>query len=239
MKRVKRSVKCDVTTTVSKIARQRLGIVVAVVGLAAAARPVDAQQPAAVRVPASVLDRYVGEWIYPDGNAINVRRRGDTLFRETGGQRVPFVPISETRFRLGYVFSAEFVTDKSGGITQILSDGAGVEFRLRRKGSRPAVLMTDSVPPVRVPRSVLERYVGVYEYIPGQMSRTDLSIAVALEGDTLIRTMGQKQVLVPLSETQFRVAGTSLMVEFVVDDAGVTQVLGSGGQQMLARRVKP
>jgi hypothetical protein len=42
-------------------------------------------------------------------------------------------------------------------------------------------------------------------------------------------------VLTPLSDTQFRVAGTSLITEFVVDEAGVTQVLGSGFQQLLAR----
>jgi hypothetical protein len=88
---------------------------------------------------------------------------------------------------------------------------------------------------VRVPKSVLERYVGVYEYIPGQMKRTDLRVVVSLKGDTLIRDMGGQQVLTPLSETRFRVSGTSLVVEFVVDEAGVTQVLGSGGQQMLAR----
>jgi hypothetical protein len=88
---------------------------------------------------------------------------------------------------------------------------------------------------VRVPKSVLERYVGVYEYIPGQMRRTDLRIVVSLRGDTLIRNIGEEQVLTPISETRFRVAGTSLMVEFVIDDAGATQVLGSGGQQMLAR----
>ena len=88
---------------------------------------------------------------------------------------------------------------------------------------------------MRVPRSVLERYVGIYEYIPGQMKRTDLTIEVRLKGDTLIRDIGEQQVLTPISETRFRVAGTSLMVEFVVDEAGVTQVLGSGGQQMLAR----
>jgi hypothetical protein len=47
--------------------------------------------------------------------------------------------------------------------------------------------------------------------------------------------MGQEAVLTPISETRFRVGKTSLMVEFVVDDEGVTQILGSGGQQMLAR----
>jgi len=88
---------------------------------------------------------------------------------------------------------------------------------------------------VHVPRSVLERYVGVYEYIPGQMQRTDLRVVIRLKGDALIREMGQEAVLTPISETRFRVGDTSLMVEFVVDEAGVTQILGSGFQQMLAR----
>ena len=90
--------------------------------------------------------------------------------------------------------------------------------------------------PVRVPASVLERYVGVYEYIPGQMQRTDLRIVVRLRGDTLIRQMGQEAVLTPISETRFRVGHTSIMVEFVLDEAGVTQVMGSGAQQLVARR---
>jgi hypothetical protein len=88
---------------------------------------------------------------------------------------------------------------------------------------------------VHVPKSVLERYVGTYEYIPGQMQRTDLRIRVRLKGDTLVREMGPDSVLTPISETRFRVGDTSLTVEFVVDEAGVTQVLGSGFQQMLAR----
>jgi hypothetical protein len=198
--------------------------------------PIAAQQQAPLRVPTSVLERYVGEWVYPDGEKVTVRLLGGTLFREVPGQRVPFVPLSETLFRLGPVFTAEFVLDQAGGITQILTDGS-VEFRLRRKGSPPAASPAP-VATVPVPRSVLERYVGVYEYIPGQMKRTDLRVVVRLKGDTLIREMGGPQILTPISETRFRVAGTSLMVEFVVDDAGVTQVLGSGGQQMLAR-LKP
>ena len=77
---------------------------------------------------------------------------------------------------------------------------------------------------------------GIYEFIPGQMKRTDLRIVIALKGDTLTRKMGsQETVLTPISETQFKVGNTLLLVEFVVDDAGVTQVMGSGFQQLLAR----
>lgn len=203
--------------------------------LSVAVTPAQAQQRSAMRVPRSVLQRYVGEWIYPDGNSIMVSLSGDTLFRETAGQRVPFVPLSETLFRLGPVFTAEFLTDEKGGITQILSDGAATEYRLRRKGSPPAAQPAPP-PAVSVSRAVLERYAGVYEYVPGQMKRTDLRIVIRLRGDTLTTDAGGMEIaLTPISATRFRVGSTSLFVEFVVDDAGVTQVLGSGFQQMLAR----
>ena len=195
-----------------------------------------AQEQAASRIPKSVLQRYVGEWVYPDGNAFTVGLSGDTLFQEIPGRRLAYAPISETVFMLGPVFTSEFVIDKAGGDTQILSDGVGIEIRLRRKGSRPAPPAASPVSSVSVPKSVLERYVGVYEFIPGQMSRTDLRIAIRLEGDKLIRDgVGATAVLVPMSETRFKVGNTAFVVEFVVDDAGVTQVLGTGFQQMLAR----
>jgi hypothetical protein len=194
---------------------------------------IDGRQ-APAKIPTPVLERYVGEYVYPDGSVVWVRLKGDTLVRDLPGQQAPYVPLSETLFRIGPIFTAEFVIDQAGGVTQIISDGVGVELRLRRKGSPPPPRVAPG-PAVRVPRSVLERYVGTYEFIKGQMSRTDLRIVVHLKGDTLVREMGQQQILTPISETRFRVAGTSLMVDFVVDEAGVTQVLGSGGQQMLAR----
>lgn len=221
------------------INRRYAGIAAGVLALAIAAGPLEAQAP--VRVPRPVLERYVGEYDQ-DGTTIKVLLQGDTLFREVPGQRIAFVPISETLFRIGPVFTAEFVIDQAGGVTQILSNGQGIEYRLRRKGSPPAPPAASPAPAaaaVRVPRSVLERYVGTYEFIPGQMSRTDLRVLVRLEGDTLIREgAGPTAILTPISETRFRVGNTSATVEFVVDEAGVTQVLGSGFQQLLAR-LKP
>ena len=213
------------------------GIAAAVLALAVAASPLNAQQPADVRVPASVLERYVGEYLYPDGSPFRVGLSGDTLFQQLPGRRHVYTPISETLFRLGPVFTAEFVIDRAGGMTQILSDGAATEFRLRRRGSPPET-PAPAPEPVSVPRSVLEQYVGVYEFIPGQMNRTDLRVVVRLEGDTLIRTStgGTSVVLTPLSSTRFRLGDTSLVTEFVVDDAGVTQIMGTGFQQLLARR---
>jgi hypothetical protein len=214
-------------------------IAAAVLALTIAVGRTEAQQRAPVRVPVSVLERYVGEYDQ-NGNTIRVTLSGDTLFREIPGQRIAFVPISETLFRMGPVFTTEFVIDQAGGVTQVLSDGIEIEYRLPRKGSRAAAPLAPtagSPAPVRVPTSVLERYVGVYEYIPGQMSRTDLRAVVRLKGDTLTRSLGGQDevVLTPISDTRFRVGDTRLMVEFVVDEAGVTQVMGSGFQQMLAR----
>lgn len=196
------------------------------------AHPVGAQSGA--RVSKSVLESYVGDYVYPDGASFKLRLEGDTLFQEAPGRRLGLSPISESLFMMGPVFTAEFVTDTAGGLTIVLTDGAGVEYRLRRKGAPPEPPRPQS-PAVHVPKAVLERYVGTYEYIPGQMQRTDLRIRVRLKGDTLVREMGPESVLTPISETKFRVGDTSLMVEFVVDDAGVTQILGSGFQQMLAR----
>ena len=216
--------------------RYAAGIAAGVMALAIAAGPADAQQQAQVRVPRSVLQRYAGDYDQ-DGTTVRIRLNGDTLFRDMPGQRVIMQPISETLFRLGPVITAEFVIDKAGRVTQVVSDGAAMEFRLPRKGSRPAPPAALPAATVRVPRSVLERYVGTYEYLPGQMGRTDLRVVVRLKGDTLIRVVAGEQVLTPISETLFRVGNTSLLTEFVVDEAGVTLVMGSGFQQLLARLV--
>ena len=214
------------------INRRFAGIAAGAFAVAVAVAAVAAQGP--VRVSRTLLERYVGDYDQ-NGNTIKVLLEGDTLLREVPGQRVALVPISDTIFRMGPVVTAEFVIDQAGGATMVLSDGIDIEYRLPRKGSRPAPPPAMPAATVRVPRSVLERYVGTYEYIPGQMSRTDLRVVVKLKGDTLVRWMGKDEILTPVSETRFRVGNTRMMVEFVVDEAGVTQVMGSGFQQMLAR----
>ena len=212
--------------------RYTAGVAAGLLALSTVAGTLEAQGP--VRVPRPVLERYVGEYDQ-NGNTIRVTLSGDTLFREIPGQRAPFVPITESVFRMGPVFTAEFVIDSAGGVTQVLSDGIDIEYRLPRKGARPSPPPPPPAAAVTVPRSVLERYVGTYEFIAGQMSRTDLRVVVRLEGDKLVRVMGGEQILTPISQTRFRVGNTKLETEFVIDEAGVTQVMGSGWQQMLAR----
>ena len=222
------------------IDRQFAGTAVAVLALVAAvgrAGTLEAQQPAPPRVPTSVLERYVGEYSH-GGNTFKIVLNGDKLFQETAEVRRTLEPISETLFYMGGVFTAEFVVDQSGGVTIVTTDGVDVESRIPRKGSRVVPPPPLPAPAVRVPKSVLEQYVGTYEFIPGQMGRTDLRVVVRLKGDTLVRALGTEHRLTPISETRFRVGNTALIVEFVVDEAGVTQVMGSGFQQLLAR-LKP
>jgi hypothetical protein len=206
-----------------------------VIALLLSAGPIHAQRTP-VSVPKPVLEKYVGEYVYPEGNnTLMISLSGDTLFRVDGSRRITMVPLSETVFRLGPGLTMEFVTDKAYGTTIILGNGANMEFRLPRKGTRPVPAPKPKA--VSVPRSVLQRYVGEYEYIPGQMNRTDLRIWIHLREDVLTQKLdtNDEVVLIPLSETRFNVSGTLLVVEFVIDDAGVTQVMGSGGREMLAR----
>ena len=214
--------------------RHYAALAMAIFAVGVLGRPLHAQQQR-VRVPTPVLQQYVGEYVYPEGTTLKVTLSGDTLFREDPGRRIPMVPLSEAVFRLGGSLTAEFVFHKSYGTTMILGNGANMEFRLPRKGSRP-------VPPpapkeVDVPTSVLQQYVGEYEYIRGQMERTDLRVFIRLRGHALTQQLdnNEERHLIPLSETRFNVSGTALVTEFVIDDAGVTQVMGSGGREMLAR----
>src|SRR5687768_11502630 len=103
-----------------------------VVALTFAAAPISAQQQQAARVPISVLEKYVGEYAYPEGNTLRITLNGDTLFREDPGRRVPMVPLSETVFRLGGSLTMEFVSDETRAVTIILGNGANMEFRLPR-----------------------------------------------------------------------------------------------------------
>ena len=92
--------------------RTSVGIAAGLLALTIAIRPVQAQQ-AAVRVPASVLERYVGEYLYPQGHTLKVIVVGDTLFHDFPGRRLAtlhYVPCSAL-FRC----SREFVIDQTCG----------------------------------------------------------------------------------------------------------------------------
>jgi hypothetical protein len=91
---------------------------------------------------------------------------------------------------------------------------------------------------VSVPRSVLERYVGEYEF-------ANYTFAVSLKGDTLTsRRVGMPMTLpeiplVPLSQTRFRQNNLSgWEVEFIIEQAGgVTKIMRMGNQEIRGRRL--
>lgn len=181
------------------------GLLALTIALTIAVLPneIDARQQAAVQVPRSVLQQYLGEYVSADGSVtFKVVLDGDTLSQEVPGRRVPYTPLSNTLFMWGPIFTGEFVIDQAGGVTHILSNGTGIENRFRRKGSPPEVPPpAAAIAAVPVSRSVLQRYVGTYEYVSGQMSRTDLRISIRLEGDALIREgAGPTSILTPLSD---------------------------------------
>jgi hypothetical protein len=125
-------------------------------------------------------------------------------------------------------FTAEFVIDSAGVVTQIVKTATGPEMRAARIAAGS------------VPKSVLERYVGEYEFMP------KLSFVVRLRGETLAgqQTSGGPEVaLVPVSENRFTIGAgnTQIQVEFVTDKTGkMTKVVRQGTYEMRAtRKSKP
>lgn len=199
-------------------------IAAGVLALAVAVHPVAAQNPTAVSVPRSVLERYVGEYVYPAGTILVMRLRGDTLIRDLNGKEDVYVPLSETRFRVGSSpFVAAFAIDQAGAVTQTLKAGDGPDLRLLRAEAGA------------VPTSVLERYVGDYQFMPR------LTVMVRLRGHLLTgqQAGGPEIALMPVSETRFTVGtgGTAMEVEFTTDkDGALTQVVRQGTYELRARR---
>jgi aryl-alcohol dehydrogenase-like predicted oxidoreductase len=87
-----------------------------------------AAQPAAathaVQLPAATLDRYVGEYEFPTGMTLNVRREGAGLAAAPAGQQVTALStLSETRFAIpGGPQGIEFQVDGDGTVTGLLLD---------------------------------------------------------------------------------------------------------------------
>lgn len=212
--------------SITAAARAAVGLL----ALGVALRPAAAQQqPAPVNVPRSVLERYVGEYALTPWSLALLRMKGDTLVREMNGQQDAYIALSETRFRVGSTpFVADFVVDSAGRVTQIVKAPNGPEMRAAR-------LVAASVP-----RSVLERYLGEYEFMPR------LSFVVRLRGETLSgqqTTGGPEVALIPVSETRFTVgAGANQMeVEFVADKTGrMSKVVRQGTYELRGtRKSKP
>jgi glc operon protein GlcG len=102
----------------------------------ASAAPASAA-PEAMRLPAEVLDRYVGVYEAEQGITFTVRRDGDTLLGQPEGQSERVLEaLSETRFMVRGIpadaLGIEFVRDEAGVMYKVLRQG-GQELRARRR----------------------------------------------------------------------------------------------------------
>jgi aryl-alcohol dehydrogenase-like predicted oxidoreductase len=79
-----------------------------------------------IALPVAILDRYVGEWKTPGGNAVTFRRDGARLFMKLGNNpELPLNARSETRLQdpRGPVF--EFQVDAAGTVTGVILEQQG------------------------------------------------------------------------------------------------------------------
>jgi aryl-alcohol dehydrogenase-like predicted oxidoreductase len=92
--------------------------------LPAAQAPAPPTPTHAVELPAAVLDRYVGEYEFPTGMTLTVRREGVGLAAgPTGQEEIALSTLSETRFAIpGGPQGIEFQLDGEGTVTGLLLD---------------------------------------------------------------------------------------------------------------------
>jgi aryl-alcohol dehydrogenase-like predicted oxidoreductase len=79
-----------------------------------------ANQAAPLVLAAEVLDRYVGEYVYPAANqGVTIRRDGERLMMKIQGgfPEGPIIPRAETRFQGPVGLMLEFQTDSQGKVT--------------------------------------------------------------------------------------------------------------------------
>ena len=199
--------------------------------LAAAAVGDPYPQFAAIELPEETLRRYVGVYQVDDSTERMVTVADGVLYTSRGGRKTRAAPSSETHFFYRTSNSHFAFELEDGAVTAMLTYQDDAELPER------AVKVSDTVPTreaLRLDRSILERYVGVYEIQPG------FDLTVYLEGDALMTwATGQSSVAIHASsETEFYVEEFDARLTFVVgpDGKATEVVLHQGGRDMPAMR---
>ncbi len=175
------------------------------------------------------LEKYAGRYDY-GGAVLTVTREESRLFAQLTGQpRFEIFPKSETEFFWKVVEAqVTFVKDDKGRVIKALHRQGGALIDAARMEDRAAVQLNPTV---------LDAYVGKYDYGQGKMILT-----VTREGDRLFAQLtGQPRFeIFPKSETEFFWKVVNAQVSFVKDATGkVTKgIHQQGGQTMEVPKIE-
>lgn len=191
---------------------------------------------AAITLPSSTLDKYVGVYQLDEKQDIIIRREKDTLsIKHPLVGTIQIVPFAETEFFVKEFPSikVKFIKDSSGSVTGLsMGTGLGADEDAKRTDKPLPALQS----PVEVDPAIYEGYTGEYEIGPGFV------ITISSEGGKLIgQATGQPRIeLHPESKTRFLIKEVGAQVEFMVDSSGraTSIVIHQGGQDTPAKRIK-
>lgn len=192
------------------------------------------QEPAALSLPASQLDQYVGVYQLDEKEEVIIRRDGEKLFATLpGGGRAEIIPSSETQFFIKDARTRLSFTKNTAGVTGfVLRDRYGTD-QVARKTDKP---LPASQKEVTVDARVYDAYVGEYEIAP------NFTVTITKDVNKLMaQATGQPKLeLFPESQTKFFVKEVAVQIEFIVDGSGkaTSLVLYQAGQRLAAKKMK-
>jgi hypothetical protein len=192
------------------------------------------QDPPAITLPAATLAAYEGVYLLDEQVEVVVRSEGTHLSVTTPGEPATvFTPFAADEFFGDAAYlRLKFVKNNASAVTALRVQRYFGPWRLAPKLDKPLPALPEAI---EVDPATLADYVGQYE-APG------LSLAVTLEGDSLMVTpAGQEAAeLVPTAPAQFAIPAFNAQIEFVraADGAVSRLVIYMGGQEIPADKAK-
>jgi hypothetical protein len=192
------------------------------------------QGPPPITLPAAALAAYEGVYLLDEQVELIVRSEETHLTVATPGEPAAvFTPFAAGEFFGDAAYlRLKFVQNSAGAVTALWVQRYFGPWRVAPKLDKPLPALPEAI---EVDPAILADYVGQYE-APG------LSLAVTLEGDSLMVTpAGQEPAeLVPTAPAQFAVPAFNAQIEFMhaADGAVSGLVVHIGGQEIPADKAK-
>jgi len=172
---------------------------------------------------------YVGRYEYPGGVILEVTRDGDRLFAQlTGQNKFEIFPSSANEF---------FWKAVEAQITFVKNDQGQVGHAIHRQGGRTFnVPKITEAPVAQISPTVLQAYVGQYEFQPGFI----LDVTVVDKAIFAQATGQPKFEIFPRSETEFFYKVVKADLIFSKDASGqvIGLVLKQAGIEQVAKKIK-